>query len=96
MKCKGEFIFRGIERRDGGNFINDKGETISYKPSYKLKVDEQTENGLIERIFKISEEQTQLINFFQTLDNYSKIIILFDITFYGTKINLVPEDVELA
>lgn len=96
MKCKGEFIFRGIERRDGGNFINDKGETISYKPSYKLKVDEQTENGLIERIFKISEEQTQLINVFQTLDNYSKIIILFDITFYGTKINLVPEDVELA
>ena len=96
MKCKGEFIFRGIERRDGGNFINDKGETISYKPSYKLKVDEQTENGLIERIFKISEEQTQLINVFQTLDNYSKIIILFDITFFGTKINLVPEDVELA
>lgn len=96
MKCKGEFIFRGIERRDGGNFVNDKGETISYKPSYKVKVDEQTEKGVFERVLKVAEENTQLINNFQLLDNYQRIIITFDVAFYGTKISLVPEDVEIA
>ena len=96
MKCKGEFIFRGIERKDGGNFINEKGETISYKPSYRVKVDEQTESGLKERIFKISEEENQLINDFQTLDIYQKIIMTFDVALYGTKVSLVPEVVEIA
>ena len=59
MKCKGEFIFRGIERREGGNFINEKGDTISYKPSYKVKVDEVTEKGVFERVLKVAEENTE-------------------------------------
>lgn len=96
MICKGEFIFRGIERREGGNFINEKGDTISYKPSYKVKVDEVTEKGVFERVLKVAEENTELINNFQMLDNYQKIIITFDVTFYGTKISLVPKDVEIA
>jgi len=96
MKCKGEFIFRGIERKDGGNFINEKGETISYKPSFRVKVDEQTERGLIERTFKLAEEDVQLANDFRVLDNYQKIIITFDVVLYGTKVSLVPEDVEIA
>lgn len=96
MKCKGEFIFRGIERRDGGNFTNDKGETISYPSSYRVKVDELTLDGVFERVFKVAEKNSQLINDFQTLDNYQKIIITFDVALYGTKVSLVPENVELA
>ena len=96
MKCKGEFIYRGIERRDGGNFINDKGDTISYKPSYRVKVDEVLPNGVFERVLKVAEENTQLINNFQLLDNYQRILITFDVAFYATKVSLVPEDVEIA
>lgn len=95
MKCKGDFIFRGIERREGGNFVNEKGQTISYKPSYKIKVDEVTDNGVFERVLKVDENNAQLINDFRVLDIYQKIQITFDVLIYTTRVVLTPESVDL-
>ena len=96
MKCKGEFINRGMERREGGNLITDKGQTISYKPAYKIKVDELTEEGVFERILKIEEDKAQLINDFRVLDIYQKINITFNVVIYNTRVVLVPEVIELV
>ena len=54
MKCKGNFKFKGLQKRDGGVFKNNKGEEIQYKESYVIKADEETENGIYERSFKIA------------------------------------------
>lgn len=96
MKCQGEFVYKGINHTEAGTFINDKGEPIHYKGSYKIKVDEKTENGIMERIFKIAEDETALLKDFQTLEEYQKITIAFDIIISGTSVRLVPTDVQLV
>ena len=40
MICKGLFIFKNIKRKDGGEFVNQQGQKVSYKPSYEVKFDE--------------------------------------------------------
>ena len=52
MKCVGKFKFKGLVKREGGSFTNDRGQEITYKESYLLKVDESTENGIYERGFE--------------------------------------------
>ena len=90
MKCQGKFKFRGLTKKDGGKFQNSEGREISYKESYSLKVDEMTEKGLIERNFKISLENTQLINELAQLDLYEDIELEFDVNIYNSRITLVP------
>ena len=44
MKTKGKFIFKGVKHRDGGKFVNQQGQEISYNDSYQVKFDEVDEN----------------------------------------------------
>lgn len=95
MECKGNFIYKGIEKTDGGEFTNDKGQVIKYVPMYKVKVDEKKEDTVEERVFKFSSDNNYLASKFKELSLYDKVQIDFKIELYKTNIKLVPEDVKL-
>lgn len=96
--CKGEFVFKSIEKKDGGVFTNDNGKEIEYDASYKLKVDEISENGIDEIIFKIPLKSRQLYEDLKALNPYDKIVLEFDIVFSKSSgtVKLVPIDFELG
>lgn len=89
MKCIGKFKFKGLTRKDGGSFTNDRGQEITYKPSYSLKLDEMTEEGIYERIFKIADDSA-LVSSLQQLKPYQDITLEFDVILYANSIKLVP------
>ena len=85
MKCQGKFKFKSLTKKDGGSFTNNKGQVITYRPSFSLKVDELTENGIFERIFKISED-SPLLNSLVNFKPYDDIVLDFDVKFYASGI----------
>lgn len=89
MKCVGNFKFKGLTKRDGGSFTNTNGKVINYKESYNLKVDEQTENGIYERQFKVSVD-SPLVPELMALDLYDDITLDFDLKIYGNRISVIP------
>lgn len=89
MKCIGKFKFKGLTRKDGGSFTNDRGQEITYKPSYSLKLDEMTEEGIYERLFKIADDSA-LVSSLQQLKPYQDITLEFDVILYANSIKLVP------
>lgn len=90
MKCQGKFKYKGLTKRDAGVFKNDKGQEISYKESYALKVDEVTENGTInERIFKIATDSV-LVPQLMNKELYSDITLDFEIMLYNSGAKIVP------
>ena len=95
MECKGIFIYKGIEKTDGGEFTDDKGQVIKYFPMYKVKVDEKNGDTVEERIFKFSLDNNYLASKFKEFSLYDKIQIDFKIELYKKNIKLVPEDVNL-
>lgn len=101
MKCVGDFVFKSLEKRSAGEFRNDKGSVVKYDESYILKVDEQAENGIFERKFKVSVQNTDLIHNLQALQPYSKCKIGFDVHIFNNQIRLIPlelldDDYEVA
>lgn len=92
MRSIGEFIYKGIEKRDGGEFTNDKGQNIKYNESYVLKVDESTEKGIFERRLKIDVNNTALVDKLKAKKPYEPIKLLCDITFYGNSVKVIPVD----
>lgn len=93
MECRGKFKFKQLVRREGGEFKNSKGDIISYKESYALKVDELTDNGIYERTFKIPVD-SEIVQELLIKKPYSDITLVFDIIFYGNSIKAVPTAVE--
>lgn len=89
MKCEGSFKFKGLQRKEGGTFTNSLGKEISYKDSYSLKLDETTDNGIYERIFKLPTDST-LIEPLLILKPYSDITLEFEVNFYSGGIKLIP------
>ncbi len=89
MKCVGNFKFKGLMKREGGSFTDANGKVINYKESYSLKVDEQTENGIFERQFKIAID-SPLVAELSALELYDDITIDFDIKIYGNRITVIP------
>lgn len=95
MRTKGKFIFKGIKHRDGGKFINQQGQEISYNDSYQVKFDEVDENNeCFERIVKVSKEETELINKLTKLDVYKPVIFEFEVGFNTKGITLKLIDVQ--
>lgn len=90
MNCKGNFVFKELNYVKAGVFKNDKGEEISYKDSYKLKVDEVTNNGINERIFKIDPSNTNLVNTLKSFRAYQNISIEFDLEIFANGCRLKP------
>lgn len=89
MKCRGNFKFKSVTRKDGGEFKNDKGEIIKYKESYSLKVDEQAEGNIYERTFKVAVD-SPLVSQLNTLKPYDNIVLEFDVNIYGSRTTIVP------
>lgn len=83
MRCQGEFVFKSIERREGGAFTDDKGRDIKFDPAYVVKVDELLNGKINERKLKFPIDNANLYNKLVKLDTYTKIKMVFDVTFYG-------------
>ena len=49
MKCNGKFVFRGLGKKEGGEFINERGIKVKYDASYVLKLDEEIDGKAYER-----------------------------------------------
>lgn len=94
MKCRGEFVFKSIEKREGGSFTNDKGQSVNYDMAYLLKVDEVSQNGINERKLKIDKNNTVLLNKLQNVKPYDKINLICDVVLYGANAKVIPIDID--
>lgn len=90
MKSIAKLVYKGIEKKEGGEFRNEKNQLIKYDGSYVLKADEQTENGIYERRFKIPLSNVALINELKTKKAYDEITVNFDIQMFGNNVRVVP------
>lgn len=91
MKCKGTFVFKELKKVEAGSFTNkETGEIISYKENYKLKVDEVSEQGINERVFKITIDNTNCLNGLNGVKPYDKINIDFDLELFASGCRLKP------
>lgn len=88
MKCQGDFVFKTLTHRDGGTFKNTDGNEVKYPSAYILKVDETMPNGDInEHKFKISENNTMLLNILKSFKAYQEITLEFEVTLYTNRIS---------
>lgn len=91
MICEGNFIFRGIEKKDAGTFTDVSGKEIRFDSSYHLKLDEIVDGKAVERKFKFPISNTKLASDFANLQVYTPVKISFDVNIYSTRVNLVPK-----
>lgn len=98
MKAKGLFMFKSVETREKGSFTNKQtGEVIEFDSCYILVADEITLEGKMkERRFKISKEDTKLINELSLLEPYTKIEIEFDVILYSSNAKIEPVAFEVV
>ena len=90
MKCKGLFKFKCMEKKEAGDFINDKGQKVEYPAKYLLKVDEVEEEGFSERSFKVALD-SDLIPQLSGIKPYTDVEIDFDLQFIKSgSISLTP------
>lgn len=94
MKCKGEFVFKSVEKREGGSFTNGEGQVVNYDMAYVLKVDELTQNGIFERKLKIDKANSVLLNKLQNIKPYDKINLICDVVLYGANAKVIPIDLD--
>lgn len=94
MKCSGEFVFKTIEQRQGGQFTSTTGQVINYPACYVIKADEvSTDNMINERKFKVDIKNTSLVSRFKDLESYTKCIFDFDVTISANnRVNMVLVD----
>ena len=96
MECQGEFVFKTFMFRPAGSFKDEDGSDISYSSAYKLKVDQQQDDGSIkERVFTVKENETILINTLKQFKAYDKIILYFDVVLYNTNTVITLKDATL-
>lgn len=93
MRCKGIVMYKGIEKRDGGTFKNDKGQDINYDSSYVVKFDEIVENKINERKLKFPSSNKVLFEKFSGLRPYTEVLIDCDVVLSANTCKLVPIDV---
>lgn len=90
MRAIGEFVFKGLEEKAGGEFVNDKGQNIKYDGSYVLKVDEIQDDKINERKFKVDLKNTGLVDKLKKLKPYDKVTLECDIVIYQNSAKVVP------
>lgn len=89
MKCQGKFKFKGLVKKDGGEFTNKQGQLIRYDASYQINLDEVTDKGIYARTFKISRD-SDLVEPLLIKKPYTDITLEFDVNIYGTTIKIIP------
>lgn len=93
MVCSGNFVFKGIEKRDGGEFVNQQGQKITFEPTYQVKVDENVDGKIQERIFKFKQTNKVLAQEFKEINVYDSIEIDFNVELYKNSVKLIPCEV---
>ena len=83
MVCELECVYKGIKEIKGGSFINEKGETINYKDTYRIRFDQIIGGLPKETEIKITKELA--LNIAKNLQIYDKIVINFNIIIYNSK-----------
>ena len=73
MQAKGIFLFKSLERKDGGKFTNERGQLVDYAESYQLKVDENVNGVINERKLKVAINNDTLIQKLMKKQPYDKI-----------------------
>lgn len=96
MKARGEFVFKGLEKRDGGEFTNERGQNVKYGESYVLKVDEVLEDSINERKLKVDPKNIALVDSLKKLKPYDKIELECDIQLYQNSAKVVPVSIVTA
>ena len=94
MYCKGVVMYKGIEKRDGGTFKNDKGQDVDYNSAYVVKFDEIIDNKINERKLKFPTSNKVLYDKFVNFKPYSQVVITCDVVLMQNACRLVPIDVE--
>ena len=92
MVARGEFMFKSVQTRDKGNFTDKStGEVIVYKSCNVLICDEIMSDGKgKERKFKFPLENKALLNDFQGLNPYTRVILEFDVSIYTSNAKVEP------
>lgn len=87
-------VYKGISKRDGGEFLNDKNQNVKFDEAYVIKFDEQTDNGFTERRLKFPTTNKTLYNKLSTLEPYSKICLICDVQLYSSNAKVLPIDLK--
>lgn len=85
-------VFKGLAKREGGEFTNERGQKVTYDESYLLKFDEEVNGEVFERRLKFPITNKQLANKLKDLDIYSKIVLICDVQLYTSSAKIVPVD----
>lgn len=96
MNCRGIVIFKGIEKREGGVFKNDKGQDINYNASYLIKFDEDINGNINERKLKFPASNLVLFDKFKEIKPYTKVNLSCDVVISNTICKLIPTNVEIV
>lgn len=89
-----EGVFKGVSKRDGGEFTNDKGQVVQYEPSYVVKFDETVNGEIQERRLKFPITNNALKHKLSELEPYSKFTLLCDVQLFSANAKVVPMDME--
>lgn len=92
MQARGQFIFKCLERKDGGEFVNEKGQNVKFDASYQLKVDENNNGVINERKLKIPQKNDVLIQKLMKKNTYDSIELLCDVQLYNSMAKVIPVD----
>lgn len=87
-----DVIYKGLSKRDGGQFTNEKGQQVTYDDSYILKFDEEVNGEVFERKLKFPFTNKELANKLRKLEIYSKIKLICDVQLYTSSAKIVPVD----
>lgn len=87
-------VFKSISKRDGGEFVNDKGQKVSYDPAYVVKFDEDVNGEIQERRLKFPLSNKSLYNKLNELEPYSKISLVCDVQLFTGNAKILPIDMK--
>lgn len=90
MKCQNSVVFKGVEEREGGSFVNEKGQSINYSKSYVVRFDENIDGNAVEKKVKFKGDNVALFTKFKSLKTYEKINLIFEVSIQnqGCKIEI--------
>lgn len=92
MQARGKFIFKSLVKKDGGEFVNEKGQNVKFDASYELKVDENDNGVISERKLKVLQNNDVLVQKLMKKNPYEQIELLCDIKMYGSMAKVIPVD----
>ena len=90
MKAYGKVIYKSLESRDGGEFVNDRGQQIKFDSSYLLKVDENVDGEINERRLKVDKNNLGLLEQLKSIKPYTEIELECDVKMYSNSCKLIP------